>query len=115
MYQLCYDEISEDSTAEERDREHAVFTESIRLLEEASSLGAGTPVAFEALYYVDQLWMILIEDLGHPANLLPEATRAALISIGIWVLKEVERIRRGQSTNFKGIASINAIIRDGLN
>jgi flagellar protein FlaF len=115
MYQLCYEEIAEDSAAEERDREHAVFNESIRLLELATSAGVGTPAAQDALYYADQLWTILIEDLGHPGNLLPEATRAALISIGIWVVKEVDLIRRGQSANFQGIASINAIIRDGLN
>ena len=36
------------------------------------------------------------------------------ISIGIWILKEIDRIRLRESHNFKGIADIITIIRDGL-
>lgn len=115
MYQFSYDEIVEDSSAEERGRERAAIEEGIRLLGEGAAAGPGSAIAQHALNYVEELWTILIEDLVHPNNLLPEATRASLISIGIWIIKEVDLVRRGQSTNFHGIASINAIIRDGLN
>jgi flagellar protein FlaF len=45
---------------------------------------------------------------------LPLNLRADLISIGIWVLKEAERIRMRHSDNFQGIADVITIIRDGL-
>jgi flagellar protein FlaF len=63
---------------------------------------------------VRQLWTILIEDLAHPENDLPEALRADLISIGLWVTKEAEQIRQKKSANFAGVIDICSIIRDGL-
>lgn len=115
MYQVSYDEIIEDGSEEERSRERDAFDEAIRLLEVAMREGVGTAAATQALYFSEQLWTILIEDLVNPGNALPEATRASIVSIGIWVIKEVELIRKGQSTDLEGIQSINAIIRDGLN
>ena len=115
MYQVSYDEIIEDSGAEERARERDCFDESIRLLERAIEAPLNAGALVHALYYSEQLWTILMEDLVHPGNALPESTRAALVSIGIWVVKEIERIRKGQSKDLAGIAAINTIIRDGLN
>ncbi len=115
MYQFAYEEIVEDSSAEARDRETAAFEEANRLLAAAMEAGAGTAVAVRALLFNQELWMILVEDLAHPDNKLPETLRASLISIGIWVLKEIERIRRGQSSGFKAIADVNEILRNGLN
>jgi flagellar protein FlaF len=115
MYQFAYDEILEDSVAEARDREAAVFLEANRLLEAAIAAGANTPAAVQALRYNEELWMILVEDLANPGNLLPDKVRGTLISIGFWVIKEIERIRRGQSSGFQAIADINDTIRGGLN
>ncbi|MBX9741566.1 MAG: flagellar biosynthesis regulator FlaF [Beijerinckiaceae bacterium] len=115
MYQVSYDEIIEDGSEEERSRERQAFDESIRLLEQAMSAGVKSSAAIQALHFTEQLWTILIEDLLNPGNALPEATRASIVSIGIWVVKEIELIRKGQSDDLEGIVSINAIIRDGLN
>ena len=46
---------------------------------------------------------------------MPTALRARLVSIGIWVIKEIERLRSGESRDFVSIIEINQIIRDGLN
>jgi flagellar protein FlaF len=55
-----------------------------------------------------------VEDLASPDNQLAEELRANLISIGIWIIKESERIRQRESDNFQGIIDISIIIRDGL-
>jgi flagellar protein FlaF len=115
MYQFAYDEIIEDSSVEARDREVAAFNEANRLLDVIIRGSATSQETHLALRFNEELWMILVEDLAHPDNKWPDATRASLISIGIWVIKEIERIRRGQSSGFRAIADINAIIRDGLN
>lgn len=115
MYQFAYDEIIEDSPAEARDREAAAFEEANRLLGCAANTPGDPDAVGAALRFNEELWMILMEDLAHPGNKWPDTTRAALISIGIWVLKEIERIRCGQSREFLAIAEINVIIRDGLN
>ena len=45
---------------------------------------------------------------------MPDALRAELISIGIWITNEINRMRLGKSDNFGGLIEICAIIRDGL-
>ena len=45
---------------------------------------------------------------------LQEELRANLISIAIWILKEIEKIRKRESTNFQGIIDITTIIKDGI-
>jgi len=41
--------------------------------------------------------------------------RAGIISIGIWVNKEIDRIRSGVTHDLSPLIEINQIIRDGLN
>ena len=49
-----------------------------------------------------------------PFRSLPQALRADLISIGLWIMREAEQIRLERSTNFRGIIEVSAAIRDGL-
>ncbi len=56
----------------------------------------------------------LVEDLANPENALPEELRAALISIGLWIMREAEAIRLGRSDDFSAMIEITAMIRDGL-
>lgn len=114
MYQFAYDEIIAESSEVARSQEAQAFDRANALLAKAVSAGLQSKVAQEALAFSEDLWMILIEDLAHPENKLTEALRAQLISIGIWVLKEIGRIRTGQSKAFSAIAEINNIIRNGL-
>jgi flagellar protein FlaF len=55
-----------------------------------------------------------MEDLGSSENELPVELRANLISIGLWLLREGEAVRQGQSQNFEGLIEVSQIIRDGI-
>ena len=55
-----------------------------------------------------------MDDLANPENELPEALRAGLISIGIWMVKEIELIRSGKASDLRAMIEITEIIRDGL-
>jgi flagellar protein FlaF len=114
MYQFAYDEIIAESGDVARSQEAQAFDRANALLQKAESADAHSKAGQDALSFNEDLWMILIEDLSHPDNKLTEALRAQLISIGIWVLKEIGRIRAGQSKSFSAIAEINIIIRNGL-
>jgi len=114
MYQFTYAEIADDSPQEMRARERDALERAVALLEAADAAGAQSREAGEALSYVRKLWTIFLDDLGAQGNDLPEALRAQLISIGIWIMKEAERLRTGASTSFAELVEINAIIRDGL-
>ena len=61
-----------------------------------------------------RLWTIFIEDLSHPENGLPEKLRADIISIGLWVVKEADRLREERSNDVMQLIEINRLIRDAL-
>jgi flagellar protein FlaF len=114
MYQFSYAEIVQDTSSEARLREREAFERAIALLHLARKAGPMSRETIEALHFVRTLWGILIEDLASPENDLPEALRADLISIGLWVLREAENIRQGRTESFDDIIEINQTICDGL-
>jgi flagellar protein FlaF len=58
--------------------------------------------------------MIFIDDLNDPNNELPDQLRAGIISIGIWMMKEIDRVRDGLTNDLTPMIEINEVIRDGL-
>ena len=114
MYQFSYADVQEDGVAEAREREREAINHSISLLTAAKANGLESRDAIEAVYFVSRLWVRFVEDLASPENQLSNELRANLISIGIWIIKEAERIRQRKSDNFQGIIDISMIIRDGL-
>ena len=114
MYQFPYADILADDMAEARRNERAAFDRVIDMLEIAEKRGAGTREEIEALFYLRKFWMILMDDLVHPGNGLPDDLRAGLISIGLWVLKEVEAVRNQAQSSLAELIDINRTVRDGL-
>lgn len=114
MYQFSYADVQEDGVAEAREREREAITHSINLMRLAIAKGTKSREAVDAIYFVSRLWIRFVEDLASPDNQLDKELRANLISIGIWILREAERIRRQESENFQGIIDISSIIREGL-
>lgn len=114
MYQFSYAEVQQDDVTEAKGRERQLLDRSIVLLDEAARQGPGSRAAIEALHLVRQVWVRFVEDLGSSANELDPELRANLISVALWILKEAEKIRRGESRNFAGISEVTGIIRDGL-
>lgn len=114
MYQFSYAETLDDDAHDARHREKQAFDHAITMLRAAAAHGLNSPQASNALFFLDEFWSILMEDLAHEESDLPENLRASLISIGLWVLKQTADIRAGTITTFDGLIEINQIIRDGL-
>jgi len=114
MYQFSYAEVLDETPSGARERERQAIERSIDLLEAADKSGPRSREAIEAVLYVRRLWGVLIEDLADPENDLPQALRADLISIGLWIMREAEQIRLEKSSNFRGIIEVSSAIRDGL-
>ena len=111
---LRYAEIEEDSPADARERERQLFDRSIELLTRAETEGVKSFVSVEAIHFTIRLWTMLLEDLASNDNALPKELRANLISIGIWILREADAIRKGDSENIAGLLEITKIIRGGV-
>jgi flagellar protein FlaF len=114
MYQFSYAEVLDDDPKDARSHERRALEQAVDMLNAAQAKGSKSREAVEAVFFVRRLWTIFLEDLANNGNDLPEALRAQLISIGLWITRELEAIRLGKSDNFAGIAQICAIIRDGL-
>ncbi len=115
MHMNHYKEILDGGLGEARDREREAINRSIELLEKARQAGPRSRETMDALRYLDRLWSLLLDDLAHADNRLPKELKASLISIGIWILREVDLLRNERSENFTGLIDISQIISNGLN
>jgi flagellar biosynthesis activator protein FlaF len=114
MYEFAYNDVVEDSHQTMRAREREAMDRVIAMLRTAQEKGPQSRERVEALYYLRRLWMIFITDLNDPNNELPDQLRAGIISIGIWMNKEIDRVLGGQTNDLTPMVEINQIIRDGL-
>lgn len=114
MYKFSYAEILEDDVREARAREQAALDRAIELMTIAQERGFQSPEANEAVGYVQTLWGYLIKDLVDPGNELAENLKADLISIGLWAIKEADRVVNDPSKNFLALIEVNQTIRNGL-
>ncbi|MGO9985015.1 MAG: flagellar biosynthesis regulator FlaF [Rhodomicrobium sp.] len=114
MYQSSYSEVLESAPQTVRANERAAILHSIWLLEGAEKAGANSREALEALRFLRRLWEFFLIHVGGPESQLPEKLRADLISIGISLLKEADRIGRGESKDFSALKEISQVIADGL-
>jgi flagellar protein FlaF len=114
MYEFAYNEVIEDSRQTMRARERQAMDRVIAMLRAAQEKGPGSRERVDALYYLRRLWMIFLNDLRDPNNELSDQLRAGIISIGIWMNKEIDRVRGGLTNDLTPMIEINELIRDGL-
>jgi flagellar biosynthesis activator protein FlaF len=114
MYEFSYNEVVDDSREVMRARERGAMDRVIAMLRAARNKGENSREAIEATFYLRQLWAIFLDDLRNPENELPEQLRAGIVSIGIWMNKEIDRFCDGRTSDLTPIIEINEIIRDGL-
>lgn len=115
MYEFAYNDIIDESPRAMRAQEKMALDRVILLLREAQAPGSSGNLRTNALFQLRRLWTVFLEDLSNPENALPERLRAGIISIGIWVNREIDRIATGASNDLNALIEINEIIRDGLN
>ena len=114
MYEFAYNEVIADSRQTLRARERAAMDRVIAMLRAGQDKGPLSRERVEALYFLNRLWTIFLDDLKDPANELPQQLRAGIISIGIWMMKEIDRAHKRATDDLIPMIEINEIIRDGL-
>jgi flagellar biosynthesis activator protein FlaF len=114
MYEFAYNDVIEDSHQTLRAREQAAMDRVIEMLRAAQEKGPQSRELIDALFYLRRLWTIFIDDLNDPNNELPAQLRAGIISIGVWMMKEIDRVRGGLTNDLTPLIEINVLIRNGL-
>jgi flagellar protein FlaF len=115
MFEFAYKEIVDESPQAMRAQERRALDQVIELLRAAAAAGPGSRETVTALSQLRRLWAVFLDDLNSPENALPASLRAGIVSVGIWVNKEIDRARLGQCRDLTPLIEINEIIRDGLN
>jgi flagellar biosynthesis activator protein FlaF len=114
MFASAYADTIEHSAVMSRSREREALQHSVALLQKARDSGFRTVAGAEAIYTANRVWSYLIEDLSLSENELPDEVRANLISIGIHVLRQLSRLRSGDTSAADDIIEITNIIEGGL-
>ena len=114
MVRHIYAEALADDEGLARGEESVGLIHLVKMLEKASTVGVNSRESIEALASFNAVWSALLEDLADNENYLPLEMRARLISIGIFLMKETEKIQRGRSSNWSVLIDVTGIIAEGL-
>jgi flagellar biosynthesis activator protein FlaF len=114
MYMKHYEQVAEDTSERIRSNEVRAIEHSIDLMKKARDSKMAARDVVEAVFFVNRLWCVLLEDLASRDNALSEGLRAKLISIGIWMLRAAEDIRQSKLASFDALIMISQTIAIGL-
>jgi flagellar biosynthesis activator protein FlaF len=114
MYQDSYREVLDNAPQTVRANERSAILHSISLLERAEKMGPDSREAIDALLFLRRLWEFFLVHLASEESRLPDQLRADLISVGLSILREAERVRDGEVREFSALKEISQIIADGL-
>ncbi len=114
MYQKYYHDIAINSQRHCREIEKYVISRAISDLQKGLEVGPDSVETVKACALIQNIWSIFLAEAINDDNHLPNDLRANLISIGVWIQRELKDLSEGKSMNFKGLIEINQIIADGL-
>lgn len=97
-----------------RDIEYRLFAEVTRaLLALKSTPREDIRAWMDALHWNRRVWAALADDCSQPANTLPEATRAQIISLSLFVHRHTSEVMR-QEADLGTLIDLNRTIMQGL-
>ena len=97
-----------------RETEYRLFGQVTRALMAASEApDTDFQTRIDAIDWNRRLWSALASDCARPENQLPEALRAQIISLSLWVNRHSSAVMRRQET-FEPLIEVNRIIMQGL-
>ena len=104
-------QLSQTTTEDPRRTEYRLFAMVTRALIEARQSGGKECV--DALDWNRRLWLTLEMDLSSPRNRLPDALKAQLISLALWVDTHSSKVLRGEA-DLEPLVTVNRAVMEGL-
>lgn len=114
MLSNAYMDTLEDDQQDARAREQEVFSEAIRLIEEARTNPQSATARAMAIHHNIRMWSFFMEDLAKPDNQCTKEFKAGFISVGIFVLKHLQSMRSQPDMGFGAVREINETMLKGL-
>jgi len=102
------------STEHPRDTQYRLFAQVTHALIDANKHGrSNVPVFVDALDWNRRLWSTLASDCASEGNRLPEALRAQIISLSLWVSRFSSEAA-GTGASLEPLIDVNKSIMAGL-
>lgn len=114
MYKTSYEQISRESVNTYRKSERDALMSAVRDIKSAIEIDPRSIDTIKACANLQKIWTILLTDVVTDGNKLSDEVKAGVISVGIWIQREISDIMAGKSNNYKGVIEITQIIADGL-
>ncbi|MEZ5879252.1 MAG: flagellar biosynthesis regulator FlaF [Nitratireductor sp.] len=114
MLSNAYMDTLEDDQQDARSREQEIFSEAIRLIDEARSKPGDPASRAMAIHHNIRMWSFFMEDLAMPENQCSKEFKAGFISVGIFVLKHLQSMRSQPDKGFGTVREINETMLKGL-
>ena len=114
MYQKYYQENAITSQINCRQIEKYALLRAIFNLQTGLEVGPNSIETVKACAQIQNIWSIFLAELICNEQHLSPELRQNLISIGIWIQRELSEIAAGRSENYTGLIEINQIIAEGL-
>ncbi|MFP6709941.1 MAG: flagellar biosynthesis regulator FlaF [Alphaproteobacteria bacterium] len=104
--------VAQNTTENPRQTEYRLFAQVTRALMECRDEESKSLLA-KAVHWNWRLWLALQADCSMEDNVLPDETRAGIISLAIWVDKNSRKMLRGEA-KIKPLIDVNRLIMEGL-
>lgn len=114
MFNQAYTEQMEDGQETARSQEREVLGNSIAMMEASDKEPDHYAKRVEAIYFTTRLWSHFLNDLASKENANSDEMKAGLISIGIYIMQHIEKMRQDRNEGFETIIDVSKTIYDGL-
>ena len=110
-----YIDIAADDQATQRANESELLTRTINSMIDSDSNPTDLTRRIKTLHFIREVWTYFLNDLASQENATPAELKASLISIGIFIIKHLEKMRSDTTVTFEPLVEITETIRKGLN
>ena len=114
MFTQAYLEATEDEQQTARDGEREIIERTIQMMIESDLDANDGNKRVAAIHFTMQVWSYFLNDLASSENHTPDELKAAIISIGIFIIRHMESMRKDPELRFKPVREISETIREGL-
>lgn len=114
MINSAYSDVVEDDQQHARASERKILQHSIQQMQDSDRSHADRQARMRAINYTIRVWNYFLNDLSSVENQSTNETKATLISIGIFILRHLDNMRKDDSLQFDLVLEISETIIEGM-
>ena len=114
MLNEAYGEVAADGQGEARHQESLVISRSVELMIASDERPDNGTIRIDAINFTTRVWSHLLNDLASADNQYADELKASLISIGIFIMKHVDLMRKDRNLRFRPVREVSQLILEGM-